>query len=77
MLKEGIPFPRCRFKTERRGGALVYGHEVCGLNLMHVLWQETKSESSPFCLQMPEDKRICTLVCFCNLSGENKFAPAN
>lgn len=36
-LKEAIPLPRCRFKTERRGGALVYGHEVCGLNTVHVL----------------------------------------
>lgn len=77
MLKEAIPLPRWRFKTERRGGALVYEHEVCGLTLVHVLWQETKSESSSLCLQMPEEKRICALVSFCNLSGENKFAPAH
>lgn len=57
-------------------GALVYGYEMCGLNLVHVLWWKTKSESSPLCLQIPIDKEIRTLVCFRNLSGENKFAPA-
>lgn len=49
---------------------------MCDLNLMPVLWEETRPGSSLLCLQMPIDKKIFSLVCFCDLSGENEFAPA-